>query len=140
MAISEAVRRQLTARFEVLFPVLDERQRRLLLATEARLIGHGGVRTVARISGDSETTVRSGVFELESGDRALAQGRVRRPGGGRRRAEQVDPGLLPALMAVVEPDERGDPMSPLRWTTKSLEPGCGSRPNWTPASIRWASR
>lgn len=114
------MRGQLATRFEVLFPVLDERQRRLLLAAEARLIGHGGVRAVARISGASETTIRNGVFELESGGQALARGRVRRPGGGRRRAEQVDPGLLPALMALVEPDERGDPMSPLRWTTKSL--------------------
>ncbi|MEV7359052.1 ISAzo13 family transposase [Kitasatospora sp. NPDC091276] len=120
MGISEGERGQLAARLEVLLPVLNERQRRLLLAAEARLIGHGGVRAVARISGASETTIRSGVFELEAGQESIDGGRVRRPGGGRRRAEQVDPDLLPALMALVEPDERGDPMSPLRWTTKSL--------------------
>jgi hypothetical protein len=68
----------------------------------------------------SETTVRKGVFELEAGEDPLPDGRVRRAGGGRRNAEEIDPQLVPALMALVEPDERGDPESPLRWTTKSL--------------------
>ena len=104
----------------MLSPHLNERQRRLMLATEARLIGRGGVRVVARIAGVSETTVRKGVFELEAGAEPLAEGRVRRPGGGRKSAAELDPGLTPALLALVEPDERGDPMSPLRWTTKSL--------------------
>ena len=107
-------------RFEVLLPHLYERQRRLTLAAEARLLGHGGVRLVAQVAGVSETTVRKGVFELEDCAALLAGGRVRRPGGGRLRAEAVDPGLIPALMELVEPDERGDPMSPLRWTIKSL--------------------
>lgn len=120
MRISDEVRGQLARRFEVLLPHLDERQQRLALATEARLLGHGGVRLVARTAQVSETTVRKGVFELEAGDEPLPEGRVRRPGGGRMRAEVVDPQLVPALMALVEPDERGDPMSPLRWTTKSL--------------------
>jgi hypothetical protein len=61
--------------------------------------------------------VSLGVSELDSGAEPL--GRVRRPGGGRKRAADTDPGLRPALLALVEPDERGDPMSPLRWTTKS---------------------
>ncbi|MFD3782277.1 ISAzo13 family transposase [Streptomyces sp. NPDC058612] len=112
-------------RFEVLLPHLNERQRRLALATEARLLGHGGVRLVARTAGVSETTVRKGVFELEAGDEPLPEGRVRRPGGGRMLAEAVDQQLVPALMALVEPDERGDPMSPLRWTTKSLRHPAG---------------
>jgi len=68
----------------------------------------------------SETTVRKGVFELEAGGQPMVDGRVRRPGGGRKSAGELDPGLTPALLALVEPDERGDPMSPLRWTTKSL--------------------
>src|SRR5262249_44058230 len=80
--------------------------------------GHGGVRAVARAAGVSETTVRAGVFELEAGEDPLPDGRVRKPGGGRRAAEDLDPDLVPALLALVEPDERGDPMSPLRWTTK----------------------
>lgn len=107
----------LAAKFEVILPHLDERQRRLLLATEARSLGHGGIRAVARAAGVREATVSVGIDELESGTPPL--GRVRRPGGGRKRATDRDPGLLPALMALVEPDERGDPMSPLRWTTAS---------------------
>jgi transposase len=99
---------------------LDERQRRLVLAAEARMLGHGGVRAVARVAGVSETTVRAGVFELEAGDEPLSGGRVRRPGGGRKRVEDTDPAVVDALLALVEPEERGDPMSPLRWTTKSL--------------------
>ncbi|MBB5775036.1 hypothetical protein HD596_001792 [Nonomuraea jabiensis] len=120
MAIPDEVRDQLALRFAVLLPHLNERQRRLALATEARLLGHGGVRLVARVTGVSESTVRKGVFELEAGVEPLPDGRVRRSGGGRLRAEVVDRLLLPALMGLVEPDERGDPESPLRWTTKSL--------------------
>ena len=111
---------QLSLRFEVLMPHLNERQRRLLLAAEARLLGHGGVRAVARVAGVSETTVRTGVFELEEGQEPFPEGRVRRGGGGRKGAAALDAGLVPALLALVEPDERGDPESPLRWTTKSL--------------------
>ncbi len=120
MRIPMEVRDQLAARFEVLLPHLNERQQRLALATEARLLGHGGVRLVARTAGVSETTVRKGVFELEYGEEPLPAGRARRLGGGRRRANELYPLLVSALLALVEPDERGDPMSPLRWTTKSL--------------------
>ena len=91
-----------------------------MLAIEARLLGHGGVRTVAQVAGVSETTVRKGVFELEDGEDPLPDGRVRRVGGGRKGAEYLDAELVPALLGLVEPDERGDPTSPLRWTTKSL--------------------
>ena len=75
------------------------------------------VRVVARAAGTSEATVRKGVDELEAGEAPL--GRVRRRGGGRKKAADVDPGLRPALLALVEPDMRGDPMSALRWTVKS---------------------
>src|SRR6266478_1245669 len=107
----------LAAKFETIFPHLDERQRRLLMGAEARSLGHGGIRLVARAAGVREATVSVGVDELDSGAEPL--GRVRRPGGGRKRAADLDPGLRPALLALVEPEERGDPMSPLRWTTKS---------------------
>ncbi len=120
MRIPMEVRRQLATRFEVLLPHLNERQQRLALAVEARLLGHGGVRAVARVAGVSETTVRKGVFELEAGQAPFPPGRVRRPGGGRTSAARQNPDLVPALLALVEPDERGDPTSPLRWTTKSL--------------------
>jgi hypothetical protein len=107
----------LAAKFEAIFPHLDERQRRLLMGVEARALGHGGIRVVARAASVREATVSAGVYELEAGEEPL--GRARRPGGGRKRAADVDPGLVPALLALVEPDERGDPMSPLRWTAKS---------------------
>ena len=108
----------LAAKFEVIFPHLDERQRRLLLGAEARSLGHGGIRVVAQAAGVGERTVAAGVDELEAGTPPL--GRVRQPGGGRKRATDQDPQLLAALLALVEPDQRGDPESPLRWTTKSL--------------------
>ena len=68
--------------FEQLSPHLDERQRRLLMGAEARILGHGGIRAVARAAQVSETTVRKGVDELEAGEEP--SGRVRRPGGGRK--------------------------------------------------------
>jgi hypothetical protein len=100
-----------------MLPHLDERQRRLFLGAQARALGRGGIAAVSRAAGIREATVSAGAWELESGAEPL--GRVRRPGGGRKRAAVADPGLVPALLALVEPDERGDPMSPLRWTTKS---------------------
>src|SRR2546430_15909379 len=113
----EEIRQVLAAKFQVIFPHLDERQRRLLMGAEARALGHGGIRLVARAAGVREATVSLGVDELDSGAEPL--GRARRPGGGRKQAADLDPGLVPALLALVEPEERGDPMSPLRWTTKS---------------------
>jgi hypothetical protein len=117
MGVMEETREILAVKFQVIFPHLDERQRRLLMGAEARALGHGGIRAVARAAGVREATVSLGVDELDAGAQPL--GRVRRPGGGRKRATQLNPGLRPALLALVEPDERGDPMSPLRWTTKS---------------------
>jgi transposase len=117
MGTMEETRQVVAAKFQAIFPHLDERQRRLLMGAEARSLGHGGIRLVARAAGVREATVSLGVDELDSG--AAPLGRVRRPGGGRKRAADLDPGLLPALLDLVEPDERGDPMSPLRWTTKS---------------------
>ncbi|RAJ76935.1 DDE family transposase [Streptomyces sp. PsTaAH-137] len=117
MGISDETRGQLHTKFGVLFPHLDERQRRLLMGAEARALGHGGIRAVARAAQVSETTVRKGV--AESGASEAPLGRVRRPGGGRKRAVDLDPELRSALLELVEPDERGDPMSPLRWTVKS---------------------
>jgi hypothetical protein len=117
MGATEENRQMLAAKFQAVFPHLDERQRRLLMGAEARSLGHGGIRLVAWAAGVREATVSLGVDGLDAGAEPL--GRVRRPGGGRKRAAALDPGLLPALLALVEPDERGDPVSPLRWTTKS---------------------
>jgi hypothetical protein len=82
MSVMEELRASLAARFEVIFPHLDERQRRPLMGAEARAIGHGGIRLVARAAGIREATVSLGVSELDSGQAPL--GRVRRPGGGRK--------------------------------------------------------
>src|SRR5487761_279252 len=117
MAAVAVTREMLAAKFDSILPHLDERQRRLLMGAEARALGRGGIRLVARAAGVREATVSPGVTELDSGAEPL--GRVRRPGGGRKRAAEVDPGLVPALLALVEPAERGDPVSPLRWTAKS---------------------
>jgi hypothetical protein len=111
-------REMLAALFESVSPHLDERQRRLLAGAQARVLGHGGIRLVARAAGVREATVSLGVAELEGGEGPL--GRARREGGGRKRAAVTDPGLVPALLALVEPEERGDPESPLRWTVKSV--------------------
>src|SRR5947208_12046835 len=120
MGVPREVVGQLGDRFAALLPHLNERQRRLALAVEARLLGHGGIGAVARVARVSETTVRRGLGELEAGAAPWPDGRVRAPGGGRWRAEHNDPAVLGALLGLVEPDERGDPESPLRWTTKSL--------------------
>src|SRR5450755_3057837 len=117
MGAMEITRKVLAAKFQAVFPHLDERQRRLLMGAEARAMGHGGIRAVARAAGVREATVSLGVDELDSGAEPL--GRARKPGGGRKRAADLDPGLRPALLALVEPQEQGDPMSPLRWTTRS---------------------
>src|SRR5438552_13548247 len=117
MGVIEVTQEMLAAKFESILPHLDERQRRLLMGAEAQVLGHGGIRAVARAAGVREATVSLGVTELDSG--AEPRGRARRPGGGRKRAADLDPGLRPALLALVEPAERGDPESPLRWTVKS---------------------
>lgn len=117
MGVTQETVETLRAKFGTVFPHLDERQRRLLMGAEARALGHGGIRAVARAADVREATVSLGVDELDAGAEPL--GRARRPGGGRKRLVDLDPGLRPALLALVEPDERSDPMSPLRWTTKS---------------------
>ena len=111
---------QLSVRIGLLLPHLNERQRRLLLAVEARLLGHGGVRAVAQVARVSETTVRKGLLELDADQGPLPLGRVQAAGRWAQTGRGRRPRLVPALLGLVEPDERGDPMSPLRWTTKSL--------------------
>ena len=98
---------------------LDERARRLWAATEARAAGRGGFTAVLQATGMSSKTLAGGITELDSSDK-LPSNRVRRPGGGRKAAKTLDPGLAVALEELVEPATRGDPQSPLRWTCKSL--------------------
>ena len=109
----------ISERFASLSPHLDERGRRLFAASEARSAGYGGIATVSRITGIAASTIGRGLRELAA-NIAPGAGRLRRPGGGRKPLVATDPGLLPALLALVEPMQRGDPMSALRWTCKSL--------------------
>lgn len=104
-------------RFAAISPHLNERQRRLWAGAEARALGRGGITLVSRATGLSRPTLHKALSELKSPP--LAEGRVRRKGGGRKPLRERDPELEAALDALVDPDSRGDPMSPLRWTCKS---------------------
>jgi hypothetical protein len=117
MAVEVGIESGLAAKFGSLLPHLDERARRLVMGAEARILGHGGIKVVARAAGVSPVTVSKGAAELEAGEEPTQ--RVRRPGGGRKPLTSTDPGLVEALLALVAPDERGDPCGPLRWTVKS---------------------
>ena len=106
-------------RHSTLSPHLDERTRRLSAATEAVAAGYGGIAAVSRATGVAASTIGRGKKDL-AGETLLEPGRIRRAGGGRKSLVEKNPGLEKELLALVEPDSRGDPMSPLRWTSKSL--------------------
>jgi hypothetical protein len=108
-------------RFTALDPVLDERGRRRFAAAEARTAGHGGIAAVARITGLARSTIGRGLAELRgTASDAVARGRTRRPGGGRKKLTDTDATLLADLQGLVEPATRGDPQAPLLWTSRSL--------------------
>ncbi len=104
-------------KFAAIWPHLDERARRLFAANEARELGYGGVTRVSRACGLSRVTITKAVSELK--EAPLPPGRVRRSGAGRPSLLEVDPSLPEVLEGLVEPLARGDPESPLRWTSKS---------------------
>ena len=106
-------------KFLALSPVMDERLTRLWAGAEADALGDGGIAIVERATGLSRTTIRAGRDELLAGVSADDVVAIRRPGGGRPRIEEVTPGLVTALETLVDPVTRGDPESPLRWTSKS---------------------
>ena len=111
-------------RFELLADFLDERQLRLYAAAEAETHGRGGLSLVSRATGVSRPTITAGSRELKTvrvGQPApRAQARIRKPGGGRKRAVDSDATLRGDLESLIEPVTRGDPQSPLRWTAKSV--------------------
>jgi hypothetical protein len=111
--------RAMQARLADLLPRLNERDRRAAMGTEAKSWGRGGVSAVHRATGASRKTIRHGMTELANDPAEQPSHRVRAPGGGRKKAEATDPELLDALDTLIEPETRGDPESPLRWTTKS---------------------
>lgn len=113
-ATVETIRRK----YEVVFPELNERARRLWAASEAEALGHGGMAAVAQATGLGENTIRRGRQEIRQEPGRVSR-RVRRRGGGRKGLTAEVPAVLVALEALVEPTTRGDPMSCLRWTCKS---------------------
>lgn len=111
-------------RYEKVRDALNERARRLFAASEALVYGYGGIATVSRATGIARKTIGKGLKELkeiEAGQEPdEMKGRIRRPGGGRKKATEKDPTLLPDLKELVELSTRGDPESPLLWTARSL--------------------
>jgi len=114
--------RQIKTRYRALDALMDERMRRQWAASEAQTYGWGGVSAVSEATGLSRNTIRKGITEaaqFRRRPRGAWGDRLRKPGGGRKRLTELDPGLLAALEGLVEPLTRGDPMRPLRWTLKS---------------------
>lgn len=111
-------------KYAVLRPHLDERQRRLVLGVEACELGRGGIKAVAAATGVHPDTIARGV--REAAGEAEPTGRVRAPGGGRKKLAESDPELAVALQRLVDPATRGDPMSLLVWTTKSTKKLAGA--------------
>jgi len=109
----------LRRRKAAILPHLDERQRRLFAAAEAKAAGYGGIAAVSRVTRIAASTIGRGLKDLEA-PAPPSPGAVRRPGGGRKSLSATNPRLLEDLNGLVEPSARGDPMSPLRWTCKSL--------------------
>jgi hypothetical protein len=109
---------ELRARLTSVWPFLDERTRRLTAANEARAFGRGGISEVSRGCGLSRKAIAKGIREIVTGT-VLGPGRVRQPGAGRKRITDLDPRLVDALERLIDPDSRGDPESPLRWTCRS---------------------
>ena len=109
---------KLTTKFQAVWPLLDERTRRLMAASEAIALGHGGVSLVGRACGLSRNVIAKGVREIHDGA-VLPAGRIRRLGAGRKPLTVRDPRLVATLEALIEDHTRGDPESPLRWTCKS---------------------
>jgi transposase len=117
--ISEETVAVLREKYQALAPFMDERVLRRWAAVEARALGWGGASAVARATGISRTTIRSGIAEVRSPSTGPSADRVRRPGAGRPRLTASDPKLLADLHELLEPATRGDPEAPLLWTSKS---------------------
>lgn len=109
---------ELRQKFRSVWPLLDERTRRIMAASEAIGLGYGGVSMVRRACGLSRKAIAKGIREIQGGE-STSEGRIRRPGGGRKKITVSDPALLAALEPLIESGTRGDPESPLQWICKS---------------------
>jgi hypothetical protein len=108
---------QLAEKLAIVLPHLNEKQRRVLIAAEAKTLGWGGISKIAKATGVSRVTIHKALAEIES--KHIVAERVRKPGGGRKDITERYPNILEKLEALVDPVTRGDPRSPLRWTCKS---------------------
>ena len=116
----ESIEAAIRQRFSDLVPVLNERERRLWAAVEAKALGYGGISMVARVTGISRRAIHVGLKELSCPPTLWCPQRIRGPGGGRKPLVMTQPDLPAALEALVEPTARGDPESSLRWTCKGV--------------------
>jgi len=119
----------LREKFAALAPTLNERSRRIYAATEARALGRGGIAALSKVTGLSRPTIALGLAELRGEVPSTDPSRIRRPGGGRTRLVEKDPRVMTDLESLVEPGTRGDPESPLRWTSNADrgQAGAGDR-------------
>ena len=108
---------ELERKYALLFPHLNERQQHLVAAFDGQQLGRGGITLVTRVTGFSRPTIYRAIESLSQ--HPLPVERVRHCGAGRKALVQHDPRLVQSLEAWIDPDARGDPMSPLRWTRKS---------------------
>jgi hypothetical protein len=119
-----SAKRLIAEKYKEIRPVLDEQSRRRWAATEALALGRGGISAVARATGLSRPTIRAGIHEIRQGRTPVTHSdgrlRLRRPGAGRKPRTYHEPSLLSDLKALVESTTRGDPESPLCWTSKSV--------------------
>ena len=113
-------RAAIRARYDAVSPHLDEKGLRLFAASEARAAGRGGIAAVSKETGIARSTIGRGLKELASNDVAPPQERMRRTGGGRKQATINQPGLVKALLEIIEASIRGDPEADLLWVSQSL--------------------
>lgn len=110
--------KKLKIKLSGILPFLNEKQKRLLAGSEAVSIGRGGIQILSDITGMDRKTIRKGIQELQKKKKNIE--RIRLPGGGRKKITIQNPDLIKVIENLIEPDSRGDPESPLRWTTKSV--------------------
>jgi transposase len=114
----------LKEKFDKVLPLLDERQKRIYLATEAIFIGRGGPTKVSKLTGVSRVTINSGILELQTimieNNKNSIKKRVRQKGGGRKKKSDLDENIKKTIFEIVSPHTMGNPMNPLIWTSKSL--------------------
>src|SRR3989304_8817843 len=111
--------KEISERYNILKPLLNEKLNRLYCATEAKVLKHGGIQIVSHQTGLSRTTISNGLKELESIEN-IDNSRIRKEGGGRKKSIDKEPDILKNLEKLIEPALRGEPESSLLWTSKSL--------------------